>query len=388
MGNTKLRAILAVVFLVIALVSIGFGVSQLVNKSEGWRQVEATANQINCGAELVFNYCFGQSGMPVNQEYRSVSTLYTQGCEDGYRLFYREGELSKLVPNTPVKVEAPLYNALKQIQKAGNRSLYLAPVYDEYARMFLCENEEEAALYDPSQNAELAQQVTEMAAYCNDPAMIDLELMSDSQVRLKVSDAYLQYAEEMGITEFLDFGWMRNAFIVDHIADLLEQAGHTYGYLASFDGFTRNLDSTGQTYSVNVFDRQGTQVDKPAVMDYAAPASVVQLRDFPMAEEDRWHYYAFSDGHIPSVYTDPADGMTKCAVTQLVSYSQDQGCVQILLNIAPLYLQDALQEEALGALTAKGIYSLWCEDDQIRYNQQSLVVRELARGYTAQYVSP
>lgn len=387
MGNTKLRAVLAAVFLVIALVSIGYGVSQLVNKSEGWRQVEATSKQTNCSAELVFNYCFGQSGMSVNQEYRSVSTLYTRGCEEGYRLFCREGELSKLVPNTPVKVDKALYDALKRLQRAGNRSIYLAPVYDEYTRMFLCENEEEAALYDPGQNAELAQLVAEMAAYCNDPTMVDLEF-TDGKITLKVSDAYLQYAEDMGITEFLDLGWMRNAFIVDYIADLLEQEGHTYGYLASFDGFTRNLDSTGQTYSVNLFDRKGTQVDKPAVMDYAAPSSVVQLRDFPMAEEDKWHYYAFSDGHIASVYTDPADGMTKCAVTQLVAYSQEQSCVQILLDIAPLYLQDALQEEALSALTAKGIYSLWCADDQLRYNQQSLVVRELAQGYTAQYVSP
>ncbi len=388
--HAKLRGILAAIFLVIALVSVGYGVSQMVNKSESWRQVEVSSNQINCGADLVFNYCFGKSGLSVNQEYRSVSTLYTQGCEEGYRLFYREGELSKLnaAPNTSVKVDEALYAALEQIQNAGNRSLYLAPVYDEYARMFLCETEEEAAIYDPGQNTELAQQVAEMAAYCNEPAMIDLELLGSNQVRLKVSAEYLQYAESMGITEFLDFGWMKNAFIVDHIANLLEQEGFTYGYLASYDGFTRNLDSTGQTYSINVFDRRGTQVDKPAVMDYEAPASLVQLRDFPMAEEDRWHYFAFSNGRIASVYADPADGMTKCAVTQLVSYSREQSCVQILLEIAPVYLQDALQEAALGALTEKDISSLWCTDGQLRYNQQSLVVRELAQGYTAQYVTP
>lgn len=387
MGNTKLRAILAGVFLVIAMVSIGYGVSLLVNKSEGWRQVEVTSKEPNCSTELVLNYLFGESGVSVNQEYREVSKLYTKGCQEGYDLFQREGQLAKLKPNTPVKVDQALYDALLLVHESGNRSIYLANVYDEYQRMFLCENEDEAARYDPAQDLELAQLVAEMAAYANDPEMIGLEF-AGSKVTLRVADAYLDYAEEMGITQFLDFGWMRNAFIVDYIADLLVQAGYTHGYLASFDGFTRNLDTSGTSYNLNVFHRQGTDAVKPGVMAYASPAALVQLRDFPMGQQDRWHYYAFSDGHIASVYTDPADGMTKCAVSQLVAYGEDKSCAQILMKIAPVFLQETLQEDALGALTKDGIYSLWCVDSQIRYNQQDLKLSQLTEGYEACYVGP
>lgn len=387
MGNTKLRAILAGVFLVIAMVSIGYGVSLLVNKSEGWRQVEVTSKEPNCSTELVLNYLFGESGVSVNQEYREVSKLYTKGCQEGYDLFQREGQLAKLKPNTPVEVDQALYDALLLVHESGNRSIYLANVYDEYQRMFLCENEDEAARYDPAQDLELAQLVAEMASYANDPEMIGLEF-GGGKVTLRVAEAYLNYAEEMGITQFLDFGWMRNAFIVDYIADLLVQAGYTHGYLASYDGFTRNLDTSGTSYDLNVFHRQGTDAVKPGVMAYASPAALVQLRDFPLGQQDRWHYYAFSDGHIASVYTDPADGMTKCAVSQLVAYGEDKTCAQILMKIAPVFLQETLQEDALEALTKDGIYSLWCVDSQIRYNQQDLKLSQLTEGYEACYVGP
>ena len=387
MGNTKLRAILAGVFLVIAMVSIGYGVSLLVNKSEGWREVEVTSKEPNCSTELVFNYLFGESGVSVNQEYRAVAQLYTQSCQEGYDLFQREGELAKLKPNTPVKVDKALYDALYLVHESGNRSLYLANVYDEYQRMFLCENEDEAARYDPAQDPELAELVAEMAAYANDPDMIGLEF-AGGKVTLRVADAYLSYAEEMGITQFLDLGWMRNAFIVDYIADRMVDAGYTHGYLASFDGFTRNLDASGTDYDLNLFGREGTNVVKPGTVSYSSPASLVQLRDFPMSQQDRWHYYAFPDGHIASVYTDPADGMTKCAVPQLVAYGQEKRCAEILMEVAPVFLQDALQEDALGALTEKGIYSLWCVDGEIRYNQQGLQFSQLTEGYKASYVNP
>ena len=385
LSNTKLRAMLAAVCLVIALVSIGYGVSLLVNKSEGWRQVEVSSSRTNSGAELVFNYRFGESDLSVNQEYREVSRLYTQGCEEGYDLFDRQGQLAKLTPNAPVEVDKALYDALLLVHEAGNRSIYLAPVYDEYQRMFLCENEEEAARYDPTQDVALAQQLAEMAAYCNDPAMISL-VLADGKVTLKVAEEYLQYAEEMGITEFLDFGWMKNAFVVDYIAELLLQEGYTHGYIASYDGFTRNLDSG--KYELNLFDRQGTDVLKPGVMEYQSPTALVQLRDFPMAEQDRWHYYAFSDGHIASVYVDPADGLTKCAAAQLVAYGQDMSCAQILMEIAPVYLQQELQVDALSALTQQGIYSLWCTDGKICYNQQECNVRAADAAYTPSYVAP
>ena len=387
MGNTKLRAILAGVFLVIAMVSIGYGVSLLVNKSAGWREVEVTSKEPNCSTDLVFNYQFGESGMAVNQEYRNVSQLYTQACQDGYDLFNREGALAKLKPNTPVKVDDALYDALLLIHESGNRSIYLASVYDEYQRIFLCENEDEAARYDPAQNPELAELVAEMASYANDPAMIDLTF-ADGKVTLYVADAYLSYAEEMGITQFLDFGWMRNAFIVDYIADQMEQSGYTHGYLASFDGFTRNLDASGISYDLNLFHRKGAETVKPGVLSYTSPAALVQLRDFPLSQQDRWHYYAFSGDHIASVYTDPADGMTKCAAPQLVAYSEDMTCAQILMEIAPVYLQDTLQEDALGALTEEGIYSLWCVDGEIRYNQQDAKLGQMLDGYEACYVKP
>ena len=88
---------------------------------------------------------------------------------------------------------------------------------------------------------------------------------------------------------------MKNAFIADYLADTLEAEGFTSGYLSSYDGFTRNLDRRRNEYAFNLFDRQGSDVNLPAKMRYTAPLSIVFLRDYPMGEQDKWHYYAFRE---------------------------------------------------------------------------------------------
>ena len=153
-----LRVLLLIICLTVAAVSLGYGFIQLLSRQTGWQQVEISSKEVNCSEDFTLNYYFGDAGITASAEYRQVSALYTTACEDGYRFFYREGGLSTLsaAPNEPVTVPAPLYEALKLIGGSGGRSLFLAPVYDEYDRIFLCETEVEAALYDPARDPEIA----------------------------------------------------------------------------------------------------------------------------------------------------------------------------------------------------------------------------------------
>lgn len=389
--NFTLRVILLAVCLVVAFVSIGVGISLLVNKQEGWQKVEVSTGEMNCSNEFTLQYCFGQGEMSATEEYRSVSRLYSQACQEGYRFFYREGELARInaAPNQSVGVSPALYRALELIRALDSRYAYLAPVYVEYDRVFLCENEAEAAMYDPGRDPELAQWLAQLAAYCADPSMIDLELLGGNTVRLYVSEQYLSFAREHEITEFLDLGWLRNAFIADHIADTLAEAGFTRGYTASYDGFTRNLDPG--SYRLNIFHRQADQIDLPGVISYNGPASVVSLRDYPMSAADRWHYFSFSDGRIVTAMADPADGLNKSALSDLVAYSYTESCAEVALRIAPIYIRDSFSEETLTALTADGIYAVWCEDQVLCHTQEDLSVEltaDAATPYTVRFVTP
>lgn len=376
--HLKLRVILIAVSVVLALSAFGYGIHALVNKDKGWQTIECASSNINCSQDFTLQYFCGATEFSASAEYKAVTALYSQATEDAYKLFYLEGELSGINarPNDVLEVSPALYDALELIQKSGNRCLYLGPVYEEYNRIFFSQSEVEAQSNDPAQNPEIAAYVVELAAFSNDPASVDIELLGDNRICLRVSDAYLEYARENEIVDFLDFGWMQNAFIADYIAGVLAAQGYTSGYLASYDGFTRNLDEREQSYSMNLFDRLGDVLNRPAVMEYNGPMSIVFLRNYPMSNADRWHYYSFADGRIATAFVDPTDGMSKSSTDNIVVYCQTASCAEILLDTAPIYLADSLDESALESMAQQGIHSVWFENAVLKHTQDSLVIRE------------
>jgi len=380
-ANVKLRLILIVVLLAVAVVAIVIGFSSALKTEPGWQRIEVQSTQLNCGEDFVLDYDFTNAGSAASAEFKKLTTLYSAACEDAFRIFSPDVQGNgfanvhdlNLRPNETVTVEPVLYNALTMIQQHQNRSIYLGGIYTEYERIFRAETEVEAASYDPAQNGEQLEYVTQLAAFASDPAMIDVQLLGENQVKLQVSDEYLEFARMYEIENLIDFGWVKNAFIADYLAQVLTDNGYTDGYLASFDGFTRNLDTRGNTYSVNVFDRCGSDIYLPAVMTYQAPSSLVFLRDYPMGKADVWHYYAFQNGRIASILIDPSDGMNKAAVDSLLSYG-NQSCAQLLLQIAPVFVADEFSEASLQAMASNGIHSIWCEEQSVVYTDEAVVL--------------
>lgn len=388
--NIKLRIVCAVLAALVAVAAFGYGIHSLLERESGWQALDSYVDGVDISDDFVLQYFFDASGASATTMYKAASALYTQALEQGYQLFYPDGELARVnaAPNEAVEVSAGLYEALELIQSAGDRCLYLAPAYVEYDRMFLYENEDEAARFDPARDSETGEYVARIAAFANDPTMIDLELLGGGRVRLAVAQEYLDFAAENDIGDLLDFGWMRNAFIVDLIAQTMEQGGFTAGYVSSYDGFTRNLDGSGQGYSFNLFDRQGNEICLPAVMSYTGPMSIVYLRNYPMSDADRWHYYSFSDGRIATAFVDPASGENKSAADNLVGYSQSAGCAEILLKLSPVFLADVLDEAALEALPAEQIHAVWFEGTRLKRTQETLRVNLTEDGQAAGYVIP
>ena len=175
--------------------------------------------------------------------------------------------------------------------------------------------------------------------------------------------------------------WMTNAFIADYIAGVLIDSGFTNGYLTSYDGFTRNLCDSEQSFSLNVFQRVEKDILIPATMEYSGGCSIVALRDFPIDGTDRWHYYAFEDGRIANLMIDPADGTEKSAVTGMISYSRNASCAEILLSVAPLYIQESLDSQQINGLVQKGIYTVFPDGNTVYTNDASLSLK-LYDGYS------
>lgn len=376
-SNIKLRWIAVAVLLAIAVVALGYGISVALSTEPGWQEVSANPDTVNCAQDFVLMYDFSAEGINATVENKRLETLYTQLTEDAYSIFSPEAEVEGLNNlhylnahvNETVTVIPELYEALELAVRYESRYLFLAPVNDLYEPVFLSEGDGEAEAFDPMKDAQRMRWVQEAAAYAADPEMIRLELLGENQVRLVAAEEYLAYAEAEEIGILVDFGWLRNAFIIDYMADKLTQEGCTFGYLASYDGFTRNLDTRGNSYTVNLFDRQGSDILMPANFTYTSPASIVYLRDYPLSEEDRWHYYGYESGDITTIFLDPADGVSKAAVDSLTGYSTELGCAEILLQLAPVFTADTLKAEELIVLASAGIETIWFEETVLYHTE-------------------
>lgn len=383
-SNIKKRAIAAVLFLLIGVGLLIYCFMTVMTPQTGWTAIQATRTE-NDSAEFIFQYNLGVSGNSAAAENRAITLLYNETAEKAYRLFHDTESFDNVVnihdinsfPNRELEIDEALYNALSVFDRCGSRYLYLAPIYKRYDDIFYCLDDSQIADFDPLTSNEVREEYGRTAAYVNDPEAVSLQLLGDNKIKLFVSEDYLKFAKEEGITDFIGFSWFKNAFEIDYIADTFIANGYTFGSLSSYDGFVRNMDSSGIDYSINIFDRNGGIVYQSAVMQYSGAKSIVYLRSFPMNSLDVRRFYRLDSGELRTSYLDIKDGIPRYSADNLFSYSGGKGCGEILLEMLPVYISEEFSAEKLNRLKSKGIYSIYCEDFIIRYNDGELVLSDL-----------
>ena len=393
--HVKVRFVLMIVCIVVAMIAIGIWLYGLLTVEPGWYSISANVSENHCGNEFSFAYEVGASGMDGKTEKAAVTKIYSKACKEAYDLFTWDVEDPVQTgiryvsdhPNQVVAVDPRLYKALALVK--DSRLLYMGAVNAEYAKLFLIPEEQLAALYDPAQNPDKKAFITELMGYVGSDSHIRLEMLGENKVRLYVSAAYLNYALANDITAFLDFGWMKNAFIIDMLAEELNAKGYTRGYISSFDGFERYLAAEDVQYSRPVYDRFENGINRPGLYSVKGGGSRVFFRNYPLVDEDRWHYYSFpSTGTIASVYVDPTDGICKSATDNLVVYSREASCGELVLTCAHLFLTEVLDESALVNLNAEGISAIWAEGKELRHTGEDLSVTVPEdSGYTLKHIS-
>ena len=385
------RLVLTLLLLVLGVGTLTYAIVGLLTPETGWQPVEASASAGPTSAEDFTFLC----QMNSKAETREVTSLYTAACQSAYRLFHSGQEFEGVVnvftinnhPNEALEVEAGFYRALAEVVESGRRELYMGPVYERYSDLFFCEDESRAADYDPRLSEAVREEYAGVLAYANDPRAISLELLGENRVRLNVSADYLSWAAQRGITRFIDFAWMQNAFIADYLAAELAAGGCARGTLSSYDGFVRNLDSGGTEYTYPLYNRRGDEIYPVANLTYQGPMSFVRMRDYPISEQDFQHYYLLSSGEIRTSYLDTADALCRSAVDTLVFYSREKGCAQLLLEMIPVYIADTLREEAVAGLAGEGIESIYCRDGVVLYTDAEAVLSDLYAADGVQYTA-
>lgn len=397
-GHTsKWKGALAVLFLLVGAGLLGYSLTGLLTPETGWQAVEAAQTEdLSCAGDFVLLYPFGVSGVSPRAEQRALTALYGEKCVEGYRLFTADMGYAGVVnphflnlrPNEPAEADPALYAAFSLLAGRGDRTLYLAPILETYGGIFSCENDAQAAEFDPYKNDALREHFAKIAAFARDPEKIDLRLLGENRVELFVSEDYLAFAKEQEITRFIDFGAMKNAFLADFIAGALMDAGYTRGTLSSYDGFARNLDAgSTEEYALTLYDREGLTILPAASLRYRGARAFATLRNFPLSAQDAC--YVYSDGTARGAYLDPADGLPKAAMPALTVTSDALGCAELMLAAQQAYAKDALDEAALAALPEAGAQTAYCAGGKVYVSDPALTLADLYKdGETAYVAAP
>ena len=385
-SHSKLRFALFIFFILLGLVSLGMGLFSLLKQDTGWQTIELQSGQEYLSGDIVLEYNIGKSGASAMLEYKEVASIYTDVANrmykllDGTKYFDSVANLYSISksPNQTHTVDPLLYEALQMLCEQGGRSVYLAPVYEQYRSIIDSSSDYYASLQDPLKNEDAAAYVNELLGFLSSDTHISLRFLGNNQVELFVSDAYLAFAQEWEITGLLDFGWYKNAFLVDAVAQALISEGHTLGVVSSFDGFSRNMDASEQSYSLNVFVRKDNEISMPARISYKGAAALVTLRDYPLSTNDQFRLYLYEDGTSVTLYVDARDGIAKAATHELTAISQTQSCAFTALSIAPVYIAQSLDTSALEALEAQGITSVYAVDGVAQSTNPALIIESIS----------
>ena len=342
---------LVLVLLVLGAYLITNGLIGMFRKQSGWNRIE-TKRPLEYSDEILFYYDLGEKR---SAEYRVLTEIYTEALSRSHDIFSLRTNNTGLrglrmlndSPNVAVEVEPELYSALETFSNAGCRDIFLAPVYRIYGQLFVCMEDYETAGLDPARDRELKGYVDNLLSFINDPGAVDIELLGNNTVRLNMSEEYVRFCEENGITDTVDFFWYTNAVIVDCIADVMADRGLTDGFIQSKDNFVRCLDGRDKEYRAYVYNREGNIIRDVADLVYRGHIAMASLRDYTDKNDVGQPYYEYSDGTTVTPYISISDGLSHCSVTDIVVYSHSGSCTECAIQAAGLIRGDSFDPDRL-----------------------------------------
>ena len=376
--NVKLRFVITVIAVIVAVAAIGYGVHSCVSAEKGWQVITSDTAAMSCTSSFTFIYNVGNNGGSPTVENRAVKMAYGNAAINAYRLFEtsaEDGELKKINKNVGVDVEIDpsLYSALKTMLEMGGRTLYYAPYHERYEVLFGADRDDEAAAFDPEKNADTAALFDKLSKFIIDPASVSLSLKGNNTVRLDVSEEYKTFAADNDIDSFVGFSWLKNAFIADYIADFVASTGYSSGYLVSNDGFYRDLGAAGKNSS-KIYYRSCSDVYVACRVDNAVVKSGAFFYDFPISSDNNG--YVYENGDTVMAYIN-GEGRYKNAAPTMYAYSKSASCAETALAAGNVYINDTLETSELKTLSDGGVETICIRGGTIYYTEGDVSIADV-----------
>ena len=389
--NIKLRVAALIIFLVIGIGGIVIGITGALSKETGWTRVTVNSGYpAVASADFDFEYYLGKKA---TAEYKQVSTLYSEASYRAYQVYHPTQAYPDLVnlcsvnnaPNQELTVAPELYRAFELLQSKNSRALFLAPVYAQYDAVFRSQSDEEAAIYDPLYSEEAAVYVEELMRFVSDPDAISLDLLGNNRVRLNVREDYLRYAEENEIGSFLDFYFLKNAFVLDDIAAKMREAGLVHGYIASREGCVLYLDPADTDFTLVLISREPDAISYPAQLRISGALNGACMHAYGSGSAD--YFYEYADGTERTPYLDPVTGACRAAIQDLTLFSRSASVAELTIDAFTAISAEQWDSAPIVALQQADVSAIWCEDKTVYHTALPATLTLTNDAYTEKQIN-
>ena len=251
--NIKIRIILFILSFCVIIASVVGMIIGLNKKDSGWSEINANPmSEYSCADDFVFYYNLGLNELDSKTEEKLISAEYTKAIEYSYKLLnkYKEYQDIKNLyyinnhPNEEIEVDEYLYDSLKMVS-SSSYLIYTSPIVDMYEALFSAPTDLDASKLNPKINENLKELYLKICSFINDKEKIELRFLGNNKIYLYVSDEYDSFLKENEIVGYIDFSFFKNAVIIDYVAKQLSSQNYTYGYISSYDGYSINLNDSG-----------------------------------------------------------------------------------------------------------------------------------------------
>ena len=304
--KTIVRLIVFLLAAVIAVGSITMGVTGLLHRDSGYYDVDYTpegkATLYGSGVHLKY-YADGGSS-DIRLKINEVQKAYTDALLYIYRLLDETNTYESFVniaslnaaPGEWLPIDenlnAALKGALEYTARNQGYSVFAGAVWQEWQTLLYLDEPQEK---DPANDSEEADILRRLAEFLADPASFHLEL-ADGKARLTVSEAYQNWARENEIdAPVLDLNLMKEAYLLQYVADTMTRQGYTAGYLYTDSGLSAALNLNGEMSYRLYRVKDGAPVEAGETK-LPSPSAFCQFCAVPLNSEKYGYYTVTRDG--------------------------------------------------------------------------------------------
>lgn len=248
----------------LAVFSFTYGVKMIGHKEPGWQTIEADIQKghVTYTGGLTLRYWAEGSSAGIRDLTERVKNVYSDSLyrnvelldarniyEDSVNLAYVNEQEGRTV-TVSKRLAQVLAKALAKTEENAGYSVFAGALNGEWQTLLYLEDPQD---FDPAVNADQADRISRLTALINTSGTFALEITEkgeEAEICLRVSPAYQKAAEEMEMTApVLDLGVLRDAVLMDLVAEDLREAGFTEGVLFSKSGLSMLL-GPGRTLTV------------------------------------------------------------------------------------------------------------------------------------------